>query len=64
MKIAESSDRQKTLWEKEKLLIMSNFTFSPQCFPKTSIAGRTSNDKSLNLNTQIVGQCLDIQDDH
>ena len=27
-----STSLLKTLWEKEKLLVMSNFTFSPQCF--------------------------------
>ena len=28
---------EKTLWEKEKLLVMSNCSFSPQCFQKLSI---------------------------
>ena len=27
----------KTLWEKEKLLVTSNFSFFPQCFPPISI---------------------------
>ena len=36
MKMAESSpNRKKTLWEKEKLLVTSNFSFFPQCFWKT-----------------------------
>ena len=36
MKIAESSPNGwKTLWEKEELLVMSNFSCFPQCFRKT-----------------------------
>ena len=35
MKMVESSTNgQKTLWEKEKLLVISNFSFFPQCFQK------------------------------
>ena len=33
--MAESyPNMSKTLWEKEKLLVMSNCSFSPQCFQK------------------------------
>ena len=35
MKMAESSQKvQKTLWEMEKLLVMSNFSFSHSVFKK------------------------------
>ena len=34
---------QKTLWEKEKLLAMSNFSFS-QCFQKTCAADMCDSD--------------------
>ena len=38
MKMAESSlNGLKTLWEKEKLIVTSNFSFS-QCFQKTCTA--------------------------
>ena len=33
------SDWYKTLWEKQKLLVTSNFSFSPQCFQKTCFPG-------------------------
>ena len=40
MKIAESSlNGWKTLWVKEKLLVTSNFSFSPQCFQKGCFPG-------------------------
>ena len=38
--MAESSaDGKKTLWEMEKLLVTSNFSFSPQCFEKACFPG-------------------------
>ena len=41
MKTAESSpNRKKTLWEKDKLLVTSNFSFFPQCFQKTYTADK------------------------
>ena len=40
MKMAESyPNGLKTLWEKEKLLVTSNFSFSPQCFQKAYFPG-------------------------
>ena len=30
---------KKTLWEKEKLLVTSNFSFPPQCFQKACFPG-------------------------
>ena len=39
MKMAESSpNRLKILWEKEKLLVMSNFSFSLRVFQKSCTA--------------------------
>ena len=41
MKIAESSENgEKTLWEKEKLLIMSNFSFSHSVFKRLGMQTR------------------------
>ena len=38
--MAESySNRCKTLWEKDKLLVMSNFSFFSQCFQKACFPG-------------------------
>ena len=42
------SDELETLWEKEKLLIMSNFFFSPQCFQKLSV-----DDASVSMELRI-----------
>ena len=41
MKMAKSSqNREKTLWEKEKLLVMSNFSFSHSVFKRLVSQGR------------------------
>ena len=46
MKMAESSQKEwKTLWEKEKLLIMSNFSFSRSVFKRLVL--QTHKNKGL-----------------
>ena len=46
MKMAESSpNEQKTLWEKEKLLVTSNFSFSHSVFKRPVV--QTRKDQGL-----------------
>ena len=53
MKMAESSSKgeEKTLWEKEKLLVVNNFSFSHSVFQKTDIA-----DTRKGLSKGLVGK--------
>ena len=55
MKMAESSqNRQKTLWEKEKLLVMSNFSFSHSVCKRLLLQRRKIEDMfGKGLNQQI-----------
>ena len=54
-----SSNRLKTLWEKEKLLITSNFSFSHSVFKRLILQTRKNQGlfgKGLKVALQIVGQ--------
>ena len=56
--MAESySNQKKTLWEKEELLVTSNFSFS-QCFQKACFPEASKGVIGLNSNTCVYAQIL------
>ena len=48
------SKRIETLWEKEKMLLMKNFFFSPQCFQK-ACAAKTYTEPKKELSRDLNG---------
>ena len=61
MKMAESSPKgEKTLWEKAKLLVTSNFSFSHRIFKRLALQTLTNQDLfGKGLNSVVLKFCIE-----